>query len=291
MKHEERIEDYVCLRYKQREEEEVFEEVKTLRTEMHNPRTKDLDKLSTAGVLELINAEDHLVAPAVKAALPEITKATEDMMASLRAGGRIVHVGAGASGRVAVADSTEMTSTFSVPISGTGLSLSSGLTITGGSILATNIGATFGSTTAVSPLFSSGAVISSGDLLISTGKIVSGGAGTSTFTGGISSAGLSSSAGLNISSGDALFSGLIKGLNTGTSTFTGGISTAGLSTSAGIVSSAGDLLLSGGKIVSTGTGTSTFSGSMDISNHLRAGSLEVLGATKFAGALNVTSSA
>ncbi|MEO0157572.1 MAG: N-acetylmuramic acid 6-phosphate etherase [candidate division WOR-3 bacterium] len=115
MKHEERIEDYVCLRYKQREEEEVFEEVETLRTEMQNPRTKDLDKLSTKGVLELINAEDHLVAPTVKAALPEITKATEDMITSLRAGGRIVHVGAGASGMVAVADSTEMTPTFSVP--------------------------------------------------------------------------------------------------------------------------------------------------------------------------------
>jgi len=118
MKHEERgerIEDYVCLRHKSKEGEEVFEEVKTLMTEMENPRTKDLDKLSTLGVLERINAEDHLVAPAVKAALSEITKATEDMMASLRAGGRIVHVGAGASGRVAVADSTEMTSTFSVP--------------------------------------------------------------------------------------------------------------------------------------------------------------------------------
>ena len=103
------------MKRKSREGREVFEEVKDLRTEMDNPLTRGLDKLSTRDVLGLINSEDQLVATAVARTIPEITEATEAMMRTLRAGGRIVHVGAGASGRVGIADQTEMTSTFSVP--------------------------------------------------------------------------------------------------------------------------------------------------------------------------------
>ena len=46
-----------------------------LQTEQANPRTADIDRLDTLGVLERLNDEDQLVAPAVRAALPRVARA------------------------------------------------------------------------------------------------------------------------------------------------------------------------------------------------------------------------
>jgi len=83
-------------------------------TESTNERTRDLDTLSTFDLVRVINEEDHLVAPAVKAVLPEIARAVDLIAASLKAGGRLFSIGAGTSGRMGVLDASECPPTFGV---------------------------------------------------------------------------------------------------------------------------------------------------------------------------------
>jgi N-acetylmuramic acid 6-phosphate etherase len=94
---------------------EVFREVAALLTESRNPRTVDLDGLSVTGILERINDEDREVPGLVRGALPEIARAVDLVVASFRSGGRLVHVGAGTSGRLGVLDAAECPPTFSSP--------------------------------------------------------------------------------------------------------------------------------------------------------------------------------
>jgi N-acetylmuramic acid 6-phosphate etherase len=86
-----------------------------LATEQPNPRTADLDLLETLGVLERINAEDQLVAVAVRAALPAVARAVDLSLERWRRGGRVVLFGAGTSGRLALLDAAELPPTFGVP--------------------------------------------------------------------------------------------------------------------------------------------------------------------------------
>ncbi len=83
-----------------------------LLTEQRNPVTMDLDRLSTEGVLRLINAQDKLVPLAVEREIPYIAQAVELVVASLRGGGRLIYVGAGTSGRLGVVDASECPPTF-----------------------------------------------------------------------------------------------------------------------------------------------------------------------------------
>ena len=94
---------------------EIFREVAALLTESRNPRTMDLDTLGTAEILRRINEEDQEVPRAVGRALPEITRAADFAAESFRAGGRLVHVGAGTSGRLGVLDAVECQPTFGAP--------------------------------------------------------------------------------------------------------------------------------------------------------------------------------
>ncbi len=84
----------------------------TATTESRNPRTVDLDVVDTAEVLRLLNAEDALVPAAVAACVPELTVLVEATVERVRAGGRLHYVGAGTSGRVAVADAAELAPTY-----------------------------------------------------------------------------------------------------------------------------------------------------------------------------------
>jgi N-acetylmuramic acid 6-phosphate etherase len=82
-------------------------------TEARNPRTADIDVVPTLQVLQQLNAEDRIVAPAVGRVLPELAVAVDATVARYRAGGRVHYFGAGTSGRVAVADAAELPPTFS----------------------------------------------------------------------------------------------------------------------------------------------------------------------------------
>jgi N-acetylmuramic acid 6-phosphate etherase len=92
-----------------------FEEFAHLATEQRNPRTMDLDTLDVPAILERISAEDRTVPEAVARELPWIARAVELVVASFRAGGRLVYVGAGTSGRLGVLDAAECPPTFGSP--------------------------------------------------------------------------------------------------------------------------------------------------------------------------------
>jgi len=84
-------------------------------TEAPNPRTSDIDTLSSLEIVTLINDEDARVAGAVRAQLPEIAHAVDAIVGRLQRGGRLFYFGAGTSGRLGVLDASEMPPTFSVP--------------------------------------------------------------------------------------------------------------------------------------------------------------------------------
>lgn len=81
-------------------------------TEQRNPAAKSLDTMSVPQLLRLINREDHKVAPAVARVIPEIARAIDLIVPKLSAGGRLIYVGAGTSGRLAVLDAAECIPTF-----------------------------------------------------------------------------------------------------------------------------------------------------------------------------------
>ncbi len=84
-------------------------------TERRNPRTTDLDQLSTLDLLKSINAEDRLVPDAVAATLPALAMAVDLATEALRGGHRIHYVGAGTSGRMATLDAAELAPTYNAP--------------------------------------------------------------------------------------------------------------------------------------------------------------------------------
>ncbi|GIW87114.1 MAG: N-acetylmuramic acid 6-phosphate etherase [Isosphaeraceae bacterium] len=86
-----------------------------LLTEARNPRSEGIDALDAAGIVALMNAEDAKVVEAVRAESAAIAQAIEAAAAALRAGGRIVYVGAGTSGRLGVLDASECPPTFGTP--------------------------------------------------------------------------------------------------------------------------------------------------------------------------------
>lgn len=81
-------------------------------TEAQNPRTADLDRLPTRELLERILDEDARAVRAVRSCLPALVQAAEQLVDTLRAGGRWFNVGAGTSGRLGVLDAAELGPTF-----------------------------------------------------------------------------------------------------------------------------------------------------------------------------------
>ncbi|MEI9811276.1 MAG: N-acetylmuramic acid 6-phosphate etherase [Acidobacteriota bacterium] len=84
-------------------------------TEHSNPRSRDLDLLSTKDLLGVMTAADAEVAALVAAQTPAIAAAVDAIAAKLEAGGRLFYVGAGTSGRLGVLDAAECPPTFGVP--------------------------------------------------------------------------------------------------------------------------------------------------------------------------------
>ncbi|CBG89249.1 N-acetylmuramic acid 6-phosphate etherase [Citrobacter rodentium] len=84
-------------------------------SETRNPQTMDLDALSTLELVQRFNQQDALVAEAVKATLPDVARAVDAAAEALKAGGRIIYMGAGTSGRLGVLDASECPPTFGVP--------------------------------------------------------------------------------------------------------------------------------------------------------------------------------
>ena len=87
----------------------------SLRTEQPHPDHAGLDRYDTPALVAALLADQALAAAAVQAAAAQIAQAVDAAVPRLRAGGRIVYVGAGTSGRLGVLDSVELHPTFSWP--------------------------------------------------------------------------------------------------------------------------------------------------------------------------------
>ncbi|MEW9534319.1 N-acetylmuramic acid 6-phosphate etherase [Microbispora sp. NPDC049125] len=83
-----------------------------LATEQSDPRYSGIDTLSTEEIARLMNAADAGVPAAVGRAVPAISAAIDDVARRMSAGGRLLYVGAGTSGRLAVLDASECPPTF-----------------------------------------------------------------------------------------------------------------------------------------------------------------------------------
>ncbi len=89
--------------------------INSLPTEQSNPDTVNIDEVSTLEMLKMINNEDQKVAVCVSKHLEQIAVAVDAISEKFAAGGRIVYVGAGTSGRVGFMDSAECPPTFGIP--------------------------------------------------------------------------------------------------------------------------------------------------------------------------------
>jgi N-acetylmuramic acid 6-phosphate etherase len=83
-----------------------------LLTERRLPESMALDAMSTEDAVALMNAQDAVAVAAVAAEKQNIARAIELVVAALSAGGRLIYVGAGTSGRLGVLDAAECPPTF-----------------------------------------------------------------------------------------------------------------------------------------------------------------------------------
>jgi len=81
-------------------------------TEQRNPRSRAMEKLPTAELVDLFIREEEEVALALAGSHAAIAAAVDLIAASLQAGGRLFYTGAGTSGRLGVLDASEIPPTF-----------------------------------------------------------------------------------------------------------------------------------------------------------------------------------
>jgi N-acetylmuramic acid 6-phosphate etherase len=81
-------------------------------TEQRNPRSENLEKLSSRALVELFVEEEKFIQDALRGAIVDLARAIEIVTGSLRNGGRLFYVGAGSSGRIGVLDASEIPPTF-----------------------------------------------------------------------------------------------------------------------------------------------------------------------------------
>ena len=86
-----------------------------LNNEDADARHPDLDRYDTPELVEAFVADQHGAVAAVQAAGPELARAVDAAVPRIAAGGRLIYVGAGTSGRLGVLDSVELNPTFSWP--------------------------------------------------------------------------------------------------------------------------------------------------------------------------------
>ena len=76
----------------------------SLKTEGRNQNTLHIDQMSTIDMVTVMNNENRVVEDAIATQLPEIAKAIDIIAERLNAGGHLIYIGAGTSGRLGVVD-------------------------------------------------------------------------------------------------------------------------------------------------------------------------------------------
>src|SRR6056297_956624 len=92
-----------------------MKEVRTLKnldTERGNPKTVNIDSMSVDEILRIMNEEDATVPLCIREALPDIERVVQKCIKAHRNEGRIIYLGAGTSGRLAIVDAVETVPTF-----------------------------------------------------------------------------------------------------------------------------------------------------------------------------------
>ncbi len=86
-----------------------------LTTEQNNPKSANLDRLSSLEIVDVFNQEDERTIEAIAGAREDLALAIDRITAALRSGGRLFYIGAGTSGRLGVLDASECPPTFCTP--------------------------------------------------------------------------------------------------------------------------------------------------------------------------------
>ena len=84
------------------------------KTEMRNPKSMHMDKMSTEDMARLVIAANYDAVRAVEDAAPAVAKAVDAIAEAFSGGHRLLYVGAGTSGRLGVIDAAECPPTFGV---------------------------------------------------------------------------------------------------------------------------------------------------------------------------------
>lgn len=93
----------------------MSEDLAMLATEATDPRFAQIDRMTVAELAATMNDADRTVPDAVRAALPQVVAAVTGIADRMARGGRLLYVGAGTPGRIAVLDASECPPTFSTP--------------------------------------------------------------------------------------------------------------------------------------------------------------------------------
>lgn len=83
-------------------------------TEMRNPKTTHIDKMSSLEIVDAMQDEFRVAVDAVSRSKNEIALVIEKTAERLRKGGRLFYIGCGTSGRLGVLDASECPPTFGV---------------------------------------------------------------------------------------------------------------------------------------------------------------------------------
>ncbi|MBO9166321.1 N-acetylmuramic acid 6-phosphate etherase [Lactiplantibacillus pentosus] len=87
-------------------------DINQLTTESRNPASNHLDEMSVLAIAQLMNQEDAKVSQSIAPQLPQIAAAIDLIVKGFKAGGRLIYMGAGTSGRLGVLDAAECVPTF-----------------------------------------------------------------------------------------------------------------------------------------------------------------------------------
>ena len=93
----------------------ILRAMSTFETETPHPDHPNLDEYRTDMLVDVLVEDQGFAAEAVRRAAPSIAAAVDAAVPRLEAGGRLIYVGAGTSGRLGLLDSVELYPTFSWP--------------------------------------------------------------------------------------------------------------------------------------------------------------------------------
>ena len=85
-----------------------------IKTELRNPNSMNIDKMSSIEMMQVMQKENINSALAVESELESIAKAVDEISSRMANGGRLFYVGCGTSGRLGVVDAAECPPTYGV---------------------------------------------------------------------------------------------------------------------------------------------------------------------------------